>query len=124
MPRKRRNNAACNHDLFTDYCLTKSELTELLGISRDSVLRWSKLAFYHIKPYRDAFPQLSDGSYDTEAPLNPYQCWVLARLGREFRKLRTADRVKRGIALNPAIYSPYTYRKALQNLDKLNTVAA
>lgn len=119
MPRKRRNNAACSHDLFTDYCLTKSELTELLGVSRDSVIRWCKLAFFYIKPFRESYPKLSDGSYDSESPLNPYQCWVLSRLGREFSKLKTAERVKLGIKNNPNLYSRYTYQNALRNLNKL-----
>jgi hypothetical protein len=119
MPRKRRNNKACSHDLFTDYPLTKSELTDILGISRDSVVRWSKLAFYFIPAFREAYPKKSDGSFDTESPLNSYQCWVLSRLGREFSKLRTAERVKLGIKNNPSIYSKYTYQNALRNLNKL-----
>ena len=119
MPRKRRNSRACNHDLFTDYPLTKSELVEVLGISRDSVVRWSKLAFYFIPSFRDSYPKKSDGSFDSESPLNSYQCWVLSRLGREFQKLKTANRVKLGIKNNPNIYSKYTYQNALRNLNKI-----
>ena len=47
MTRKRRNSNTFE-DLFTDYSLTKSELSDLMGVSRDSVVRWSKLAFYFI----------------------------------------------------------------------------
>jgi hypothetical protein len=118
MTRKRRNSNTFE-DLFTDYCLTKSELSDLMGVSRDSVVRWSKLAFYFIPSFRDSYPKKSDGSFDSESPLNSYQCWVLSRLGREFQKLKTANRVKLGIKNNPNIYSKYTYQNALRNLNKL-----
>jgi hypothetical protein len=119
MPRKRRDSKACSHDLFTDYPLTKSELTAILGVSRDSVVRWSNLAFFRIPTFRESYPKKSDGSFDSEAPLNPYQCWILSRLGREFQKLRTAERVRLGIKNNPSIYSKYTYQNALRNLTKI-----
>ena len=119
MPKPRRNNTACNHDLFCDYPLTKSELVEYLGVSRDSVVRWATLAFFRIPAFRESYPKKSDGTIDSEAPLTPYQCWILSRLGREFRKLRTAERVKLGIKLNPNIYSKYTYQTALKNLNKI-----
>ena len=111
MTRQRRNNNTFE-DLFTDYSLTKSELSDLLGVSRDSVVRWSKLAFYFIPAFRDSYPKLSDGSFDNEAPLNPYQCWILSRISRDFAKLRLADRVKQGIKKYPNNYSKYTYQNA------------
>jgi hypothetical protein len=118
MPRKRRNNHGFD-DLFTDYCLTKTELTEILGVSRDSVVRWSKIALYRIPSFRDSYPKKSDGSADNYAPLSPYQSWVLSRLARDFAKLGTAERVKLGIERNPQNYSLYTYKTALRNLKKL-----
>ena len=111
MTRQRRNNNTFE-DLFTDYSLTKSELSDLMGVSRDSVVRWSKLAFYFIPAFRDSYPKLSDGSFDNEAPLNPYQCWILSRISRDFAKLRLADRVKQGIKKYPNNYSKYTYQNA------------
>jgi hypothetical protein len=119
MPRKRRDSKACSHDLFTDYPLTKSELTDILGLSRDSVVRWSNLAFFRIPTFREAYPKKSDGSFDSESPLNPYQCWILSRLGREFQKLKTAERVKQGIKKYPQNYSKYTYQNAQRELSKL-----
>ncbi|MFM6159157.1 MAG: hypothetical protein ACKPE3_40295, partial [Sphaerospermopsis kisseleviana] len=118
MPRKRRNSNAFD-DLFTDYSLTKSELSEVLGVSRDSVVRWSKLAFYFIPSFRESYPRLGDGSFDSEAPLNPYQSWVLSRIRRDFAKLRLADRVKMSIKKYPQNYSKYTYQIAQKEISKL-----
>ena len=118
MTRQRRNNNTFE-DLFTDYSLTKSELSDLMGVSRDSVVRWSKLAFYFIPAFRDSYPKLSDGSFDNEAPLNPYQCWILSRISRDFAKLRLAERVKQGIKKYPQNYSKYTYQTAQRELSKL-----
>ncbi|MFM6151568.1 MAG: hypothetical protein ACKPE3_00995, partial [Sphaerospermopsis kisseleviana] len=80
----RRRSSNTFEDLFTDYSLTKSELSDLMGVARDSVVRWSKLAFYFIPSFRESYPRLSDGSFDNEAPLNPYQVWVLSRIRRDF----------------------------------------
>jgi hypothetical protein len=118
MTRQRRNSNTFE-DLFTDYSLTKSELSDLMGVSRDSVVRWSKLAFYFIPAFRDSYPKLSDGSYDNEAPLNPYQCWILSRISRDFAKLRLAERVKQGIKKYPQNYSKYTYQNAQRELTKI-----
>ncbi len=118
MTRKRRNSNTFE-DLFTDYCLTKSELSDLMGVSRDSIVRWSKLAFYFIPAFRDSYPKKSDGSFDNEAPLTPYQTWVLARISRDFAKLRLADRVKMSIKRYPQNYSKYTYQNAQRELSKI-----
>lgn len=118
MTRKRRNSNTFE-DLFTDYSLTKSELSDLMGVSRDSVVRWSKLAFYFIPAFRDSYPKKSDGSFDNEAPLNPYQVWILGRISRDFAKLRLAERVKMGIKKYPQNYSKYTYQQAQRELSKI-----
>ena len=118
MTRQRRNSNTFD-DLFTDYSLTKSELSDLMGVSRDSVVRWAKLAFYFIPAFREAYPKKSDGSYDSESPLNPYQCWILSRISRDFAKLRLADRVKMSIKKCPNNYSKYTYQNAQRELSKI-----
>lgn len=118
MTRKRRNSNAFN-DLFIDYAITKTELSEVLEVSRDSVVRWSKLAFYHIQSFREAYPRTSDGGYDSESPLNPYQSWVIVRVAREFAKLKLTDRVKTSIKRYPNNFSIYTYRQAQKELTKL-----
>ncbi|MFM6135901.1 MAG: hypothetical protein ACKPCP_17400 [Sphaerospermopsis kisseleviana] len=115
----RRRSSNTFEDLFTDYSLTKSELSDLMGVARDSVVRWSKLAFYFIPSFRESYPRLSDGSFDNEAPLNPYQVWVLSRIRRDFAKLRLADRVKMSIKKYPQNYSKYTYQIAQRELSKL-----
>lgn len=118
MTRKRRNSTAFD-DLFIDYAITKTELSEVLNVSRDSVVRWCKLAFYHIQSFREAYPRTSDGGYDSEAPLNSYQAWVIVRVAREFAKLKNADRVRLSIKKQPNQFSVYTYRQAQKELNKL-----
>lgn len=116
---KRRRNSNTFEDLFTDYCLTKTELAEVLGASRDSIVRWSKLALYRIPSFREAYPKKSDGDADSEAPLNPYQCWVISKISRDFAKLKTAERVRLAISRHPNNYSLYTYRKAQEQLQQI-----
>lgn len=118
MTRKRRNSGTFA-DLYTDYALTKSELTEILDCSRDSIIRWCKIGFYFIPPFREAYPRKQDGSYDSEAPLNPYQTWVLVRIAREFAKLKNADRVKMAIKKYPQNFSLYQYNRGQKELEKL-----
>lgn len=119
MTRKRRNSSTFS-DLYTDYALTKSELTEILDCSRDSIIRWAKIAFYFIPSFREAYPKKQDGSYDSESPLNPYQIWVLARIAREFAKLKNADRVKMSIKKYPQNFSLYQYSRGQKELEKLS----
>lgn len=118
MTRKRRNSHTFN-DFFTDYATTKTELSELLNVSRDSIVRWSKLAFYFIPSFRESYPKKSDGSYDSESPLNPYQAWVIVRVAREYAKLKQTERVKQSIKRYPNNFSIYAYRQAQKELSKL-----
>lgn len=117
---KKRRSSNSFEDLFTDYCLTKTELAEVLGASRDSIVRWSNIALYRIPSFREAYPKKSDGSADNLAPLSPYQCWVISKISRDFAKLGTAQRVRDAISKHPQNYSIYTYRTALKNLNKLS----
>jgi len=119
MARKRRKPNGCNHDLFTDFPLTKTQLAETLGVTRSTVYLWSDLGFWRIANFRDAYPKKSDGNFDRESPLSPYQCWVIARIGRLINQLASSDRVKTAIKTNPNYFSIYTYKTALRNLNKI-----
>jgi hypothetical protein len=117
--RQRVKPNGTNHDLFLDFPSSKTYLAELLGVSRSTVYLWENLAFWRITSFRDSYPKLEDGSFDRTAPLSPYQCWVLCRIGRLMGQVVTAARVRQGITKNPSYTSLYTYRTALRNLEKL-----
>ncbi len=117
--RQRKNQHGTNHDLFLDFPASKTYLSTLLGVSRSTLYLWADLAFWRLPSFRDAYPKKSDGSYDVTCPLSPYQCWVLARIGRLISQVATLDRVKQAIKTNPNYFSLYTYRTALKNLAKI-----
>lgn len=117
--RSRRDRNGTKHDLFLDFPANKTYLSSLLGVSRSTVYLWSEIAFWRIPQFREAFPKKPDGSYDKESPLSPYQCWVLARVGRLMSQVVTAERVKAGIKRNPNHFSLWTYRKAQENLQRI-----
>ena len=117
--RQRTQLNGTKHDLFLDFPSSKTYLAQLLGVSRSTVYLWENLAFWRITSFRDSYPKLEDGSFDRTAPLSPYQCWVLCRIGRLMGQVVTAARVRQGITKNPSYTSLYTYRTALRNLEKL-----
>jgi hypothetical protein len=119
MARKRRKPTGCNHDLFTDFPMSKTHLSDVLGVTRSTVYLWSDLCFWRLPSFREAYPKKSDGSFDRESPLSPYQCWVIARIGRLINQLASSERVKTAIKTNPNYFSLYTYRNALKNLTKI-----
>ncbi|MBD2303611.1 hypothetical protein [Nostoc sp. FACHB-190] len=117
-----RQRVDCNgtkDDLFLDFQTNKTHLAQILGVSRSTVYLWSEIAFWRIPQFREAFPKKPDDSYDKESPLSPYQCWVLARIGRLMSQVVTAERVKAGIKRNPNYFSVYTYRKAQEQLQRI-----
>lgn len=117
--RQRTQPNGTTHDLFLDFPSSKTYLAQLLGVSRSTVYLWENLAFWRITSFRDSYPKQEDGSFDRQAPLSPYQCWVLCRVGRLMSQVVTAQRVKQGIAKNQNYCSLYTYRTALKNLSKI-----
>jgi len=117
--RQRKNQHGTKHDLFLDFPASKTYLSELLGVSRSTLYLWADLAFWRIPNFRDSYPKKSDSSYDVTCPLSPYQCWVIARIGRLINQLASSDRVKTAIKTNPNYFSIYTYKTALRNLTKI-----
>lgn len=115
----RKNATATTHDLFLDFPCSKSRLSEILGVSRSTLWLWSEIAFWRIPQFREAYPKKEDGQFDKESPLSPYQCWVLARIGRLMNLVQSAERVKAGIRRNPNHFSIWTYRKAQEQLQKI-----
>ena len=117
--RQRVQPNGTKHDLFLDFPSSKSYLAELLGVSRSTVYLWENLIFWRSQSFREAYPKNEEGSFDRTAPLSPYQCWVLCRIGRLMGQVVTSARVRQGITKNPNYVSLYTYRTALRDLNKL-----
>jgi hypothetical protein len=117
--RQRVDRNGTKNDLFLDFPANKTYLAQILGVSRSTIYIWSEIAFWRIPQFREAFPKKEGGQFDKESPLSPYQCWVLARIGRLMSQVVTAERVKAGIKRNPNHFSIYTYRKAQEQLQKI-----
>lgn len=80
---------------------------------------WDNLAFWRVASYRNSYPKTQDGSLDRQAPLSPYQSWVLCRVGRLIQQLASAERVKLAIAKNPSYFSIYSYNQSMKEVRKL-----
>jgi hypothetical protein len=117
--RQRVDRNGTSHDLFLDFSSNKTYLSEILGVSRSTVYLWSEIAFWRIAQFRESYPKKPNGCYDKQSPLSPYQCWVVARIGRLMSQVVTAERVKTGIKKNPNYFSVYTFKKAQEQLQKL-----
>lgn len=115
----RRSNTSTNDDIFLDYWVTKSELANLLGVARSTLLIWENIAFWRIEAFRQSYPSKEDGSSDRESPLSPYQAWVLGRVGRAMQRLQRQTRVKDYIARHPYDFGLHKYQTAEQQLTKL-----
>jgi hypothetical protein len=117
--RTRKNKQGCNSDLFISYPVTKTELGELLGVHRNTIVNWCDLAFWRINSFRQAYPKKSDGTTDREAPLSPYQAWVICKLGRAMLHTRNKERLKEAIKAKGTEFSRYTYENQRKQAFKL-----
>lgn len=113
----RRSNTSTNNDIFLDDWTTKTELTNILGVARSTLLIWENIAFWKIEAFRQAYPNKEDGSPDRESPLSPYQAWVLGRVGRTMQGLQRQTRVKDYIDRNPYDFSKRKYQLAEQQVS-------
>ncbi|AFZ28283.1 hypothetical protein Cylst_6502 (plasmid) [Cylindrospermum stagnale PCC 7417] len=117
--RPRRNQTSCNSDIFLDYPATKTELADILGVHRNTVVNWCDLAFWRIGHFRNAYPKKSDGTTDRESPLSPYQSWVICKLGRAMLHTRNKERLKEAIKAKQNEFSRYAYENQRKNVFKL-----
>ncbi|MCP6763280.1 MAG: hypothetical protein NHB32_31895 [Fischerella sp. CENA71] len=112
----RRSNTSTNLDIFLEYPITKSQLAQLLGVARSTLLTWENLAFWRIESFRKSYPAKADGSFDRESPLSPYQAWILGRIGRVMLQVRSSERVKTYIKANPSDFSKYKFLNSQQQV--------
>ncbi|MHC5761903.1 hypothetical protein [Nostoc sp.] len=97
--------------IYVDFAVTKSELARLLDVTRPTVWKWDKIAYFALESYREAYPIQTDKAKrqlcerDKEVPLSPYQVWVLSRIKSLMNSLRIATRVKAYIRGNPHHFS-------------------
>ncbi len=114
----RRNKDCTANDIFLDFWITKSELARLLGVSRSTVVIWENLAFWRIDHFRQSYPRQSDGTFDRESPLSPYQAWTLGRIGKVMGQLKRSERVKTYVRQNPQEFSKFRYQSIEQQVNQ------
>jgi len=114
----RRDKDSTTNDIFLDFWITKSQLASLLGVSRSTLVTWENLAFWRIDHFRQSYPKKSDGTFDRESPLSPYQSWVLGRIGRAMSQVRSSERVKAYIQQNPQEFSKFKYQASSQQVSQ------
>ncbi len=114
----RRNKDCTNIDIFLDFWITKSDLANLLGVARSTINVWENLAFWRIDHFRQSYPKKSDGTFDRESPISPYQAWVLGRIGRVMSQVRRSQRVKSYIQQNPQEFSKFRYQAISQQVNQ------
>lgn len=105
---KRRYRGTLANDppgLFCNCHMTKTELSKALNVDRGTVKNWDEIAFWKLPDYRAEYPKREDGTYDREAPLSPYQVWVVSLIGRYMTNMRRAEKVKQEIKAYPHRFS-------------------
>ncbi len=98
--------------LISDAPLPKQQLGEALGVSRPSIQKYDKVAFWTIKPYREEYPLLSREetlkrkcSRDTTPPLTPYQIYMVSMIRALFKRLKNERAVKSYIRSNAYLFT-------------------
>lgn len=69
---------------FLNELTSKTELADLLGVSRKSIHNYHRIAFDCVCDYQDDFPKVLDKEI-TRHPLTKYQCWVLTKIAWHLR---------------------------------------
>jgi hypothetical protein len=94
----------CGH--FLDIPVRKSEAARFLGVHRNTLTSWDKLARSLIDNYQTHFEQ--SGSLE-QAPLSPYRFWVLTRLKELYRTYRNEFLVRSYVKAHPYDFSFRTF---------------
>lgn len=91
---------------FLDIPIRKGEAARFLGIHRNTLTAWDKLAQTQIDNYRMHFEQ--SGSKE-KAPLTPYRFWVLTRLKELYRIYRDESLIESYVKAHPYDFSFRTF---------------
>lgn len=101
---------------------TQQEVAEELGICRQTVAAYSKLAIFRVAHYRELMTL--DGRVRTRKPLIPYQKWVLRKIKAMYDAfpsgLEAAPWIDRFLKINPELldYDAYIEEQSNANQDK------
>lgn len=97
--------------IYTDTSLTKKEIGQLMLVSRQTVVKWDKIAS-QVTEYRQDYPMKIDTKFerDRTVPLSPYQVWVISRLGHMMLTLKDSKRVIDYVSANPQFFSKSRYQ--------------
>jgi hypothetical protein len=101
---------------FTDLPINKTNLAKELGIARSTLYLWSRIAYFRVPGFKEAYPIKANGMIDKQAPLSPYQCWVISLIGRLFKIYETSERVAQYISKNPDDFSIYKFKAAIAKM--------
>jgi len=103
--------------LFSNTYLSKTEIAKSIGVHRETIKNWDDIAFWKVKGYKTDYPLKSDGiSRERKATLSPYQIWVIGRICILMSQLRSQDRVKEFISLNPHQFTREMFRAQRSNV--------
>lgn len=84
----------------------KTEAALMLHVHRNTITKWHRLAKQEIEAYRKHFEA---SRKKEQAPLTPYQFWVLERLKKIFSIYRDEELVAAYVKANPDDFSAKTW---------------
>lgn len=111
---------------FADCPLSKSAVSRALSTSRSSIKRLEEIAYTRIDNFANDYPLYPKAEWisrkskhNREAPLTPFQIWVLSLLQKSMKVLNNKNGVEGFIAANNYLFTKTTYTKELQKLSKI-----
>ena len=78
----------------------KSEAAKQLKVHANTITAWDTIAFFRIAHYRKCY-EVTPGKFNRRQPLCKYQLWVLGRIKKLFKRLKSADRVRSYLSAYP-----------------------
>lgn len=96
---------------YSDFPVSKRELANILDCSRTTVIKYSDLIWSTSADFRRECPMLNHGGFDREAPLTPFQIWLLSRVAYLMKKLRETRKARIYIKSNPSLFCKARFEK-------------
>ncbi|MBD2124901.1 hypothetical protein NDI39_27480 [Microcoleus sp. ZQ-A2] len=78
----------------------KSEAARILKVHANTITAWDTIAFFRIPHYRKCYEVLP-GKFNRRQPLCRYQLWVLGRIKKLIKRLKSAERVRSYLSAYP-----------------------
>lgn len=92
------------NSIYSDFPISKRELASILQCSRTSIHKWCDIAWSISKDFRNEYPQDEDGEFLKDAPLAPYQVWLISRIKSLMERLKSQERAKDYINRNAGLF--------------------